>query len=114
MGPFFGQILQNISCNFDDSISTTTANSTGVASNESKLSTNKKEAFSIFQAKLASLENKQRQELHRFEQEIGGSQDEAEDHRGHHGHPYYTTVQDQQAIPPATIGYVSGNNPEIP
>jgi hypothetical protein len=58
MGPFFGQILQNISCNFDDSISTTTANSTGVASNESKLSTNKKEAFSIFQAKLASLENK--------------------------------------------------------
>ena len=62
MGPFLGQILQNISCTFDDATSTTTGNS-GVASIESKPSTIKKEAYIIYRDKLSSLENKQRQEL---------------------------------------------------
>jgi len=62
MGPFFGQILKNLSCNFDDTTSTTTATSiVGTQTSEMKAaSTLKKEAYSIYQIKLASLENNQR------------------------------------------------------
>ena len=123
MGPFFGQILQNVSCNFDDTTSTTTATSVGGAqTNEpgakvAASSTLKKEAYSIFQVKLANLENRQRQEIQRFEQEMGGSQNEAEDHRPIPASAvvndanYYAGNQDHQHNA-RVVGYAAGNNPE--
>jgi hypothetical protein len=89
MGPFLGQILQNISCTFDDATSTTTGNS-GVASIDSKPSTIKKEAYTIYRDKLSSLENKQRQELQRFEQEIAESHEDVDDHKAQLNNHYYT------------------------